>query len=175
MSGTLVGIVMGSDSDLPVMKLAAEALEELSVGWELVVASAHRTPDRAAAYAREAASRGLRVIIAGAGAAAHLPGVLASYTSLPVIGVPMASTPLAGADALHAIVQMPPGVPVATVAVNGARNAGLLAAQILAIGMPDLAVRLREQRSALAASVDEKNRRLQERLTTTGLKGVDRP
>jgi 5-(carboxyamino)imidazole ribonucleotide mutase len=129
-----VGIIMGSDSDLPVMQAAAEVCEEFAVPYELTVISAHRTPDRALRYAREAAGRGLDVIIAGAGGAAHLPGVIAALTELPVIGVPILTTSLAGADSLYSIVQMPPGVPVATVAINGARNAGLLAVQILGTG-----------------------------------------
>ncbi len=138
---TKVGIIMGSDSDLPVMGKAAELLDKLGVGYEMTVVSAHRTPDRMFAYAREAEGRGLRVIIAGAGGAAHLPGMVASLTPLPVIGVPVSATKLDGEDALLSIVQMPAGVPVATVAIDNAANAGILAAQILGTG--DEAIRSR--------------------------------
>lgn len=153
----LVGIVMGSDSDLPVMKAAAEALAEFDIGSELRVLSAHRTPDDALGYAREAAGRGLRVLIAGAGMAAHLPGVLAAVTSLPVIGVPVGSSRLSGLDALLAIAQMPPGVPVATVAVDGGRNAGLLAVRILAASDPALRQRFDAFRDSQAEKVREKD------------------
>ena len=128
----VVGVVMGSDSDLPVLRAAAEALAEFDIPHELRIISAHRTPDEMLAYAREAAGRGLRVIVAGAGGAAHLPGMIAAATALPVIGVPVGITKLAGLDALLSIVQMPPGVPVATVGVDNARNAAVLAARILA-------------------------------------------
>jgi 5-(carboxyamino)imidazole ribonucleotide mutase len=128
----IVGIVVGSDSDWPVMRAAAEALDEFEVGFEADVVSAHRMPDEMLAYGRAAAERGLRVVIAGAGGAAHLPGMLASLTPLPVIGVPVPLTHLDGMDSLLSIVQMPAGVPVATVAIGGARNAGLLAVRILA-------------------------------------------
>lgn len=151
----LVGILMGSDSDMEVMRPAAQALKELGVEYEATVLSAHRTPDLAAEYARSAAERGLRVIIAGAGAAAHLPGVLAAYTTLPVIGVPIDSSPLKGVDSLYAIVQMPPGIPVATVGINAARNAGLLAAEILALADADLARRLLALRQSMAQKVQE--------------------
>lgn len=155
----LVGIVMGSDSDLPVMKAAAEVLEEFEVSFELTVISAHRTPDRAMRFAREASARGLHVIIAGAGGAAHLPGVMAAMTELPVIGVPIHTAGLGGVDALYSIVQMPPGVPVATVAVNGAKNAGLLAVQMLGIANPVLRekyIGFREaQRRAVEAKADK--------------------
>ena len=127
----MIGIIMGSDSDLPVMKEAAEFLEAIGVSYELTVVSAHRTPDRLVQYAKEARQRGLKVIIAGAGGAAHLPGMIASMTSLPVIGVPVKTRTLNGLDSLYSIVQMPPGIPVATVAINGAKNAGILAAEIL--------------------------------------------
>ncbi len=127
----MVGIIMGSDSDLPVMKEAAEILDDFGVCYELTVVSAHRTPGRLYDYASEASSRGLKVIIAGAGGAAHLPGMVASLSELPVIGVPIKTSTLSGIDSLYSIVQMPPGVPVATMAINGARNAGLLAAEIL--------------------------------------------
>ena len=141
MSQPRVGIIMGSDSDLEVMSAAAEALAELGVPHEITVVSAHRTPARMMEYARDARGRGLGVIVAGAGGAAHLPGMVAAVTPLPVIGVPVASTLLAGEDSLLSIVQMPAGVPVATVAINGARNAGLLAAQILAVGDAALGVK----------------------------------
>lgn len=158
----LVGIIMGSDSDVGVMKDAAQALGELEISYEVTVASAHRTPERAAEWARTARERGLKVIIAGAGAAAHLPGVLAAFTTLPVIGVPIDATPLKGVDALYAIVQMPPGIPVATVGINSARNAGLLAAEILATSDEALAQRLQASREAMAAKVTEKARKVEQ-------------
>lgn len=148
-SGTLVGIVMGSDSDWPVMAAAAEALGEFGVPFEADVVSAHRMPDEMLAYGREAHGRGLRVIIAGAGGAAHLPGMLASVTPLPVIGVPVPLKHLDGMDSLLSIVQMPSGVPVATVAVGNARNAGLLAVRILATGNDVLAARMLEFQATL--------------------------
>ena len=128
-----VGIIMGSDSDLPVMKEAAELLDQFDIEYELTVVSAHRTPERLYRYAETAEERGLDVIIAGAGGAAHLPGMVAAVTTLPVIGIPVKTSKLSGLDSLYSIVQMPPGVPVATVAINGAKNAALLAVQILAI------------------------------------------
>jgi len=146
----LVGIVMGSDSDLPVMKAAAEALGELDVSHEVRVVSAHRTPDDMLAYGHAAAERGLRVIVAGAGGAAHLPGMLAAVTPLPVIGVPVRTSALDGMDSLLSIVQMPRGVPVATVAIDGARNAGLLAARILALGDEALTARVMAAQRAMA-------------------------
>jgi 5-(carboxyamino)imidazole ribonucleotide mutase len=139
MSQPLVGIIMGSDSDLPVMREAAEALEMFGVAYELTIVSAHRTPQRLYDYASSAASRGLRVLVAGAGGAAHLPGMAAAITPLPVIGVPVKTSALGGQDSLLSIVQMPGGVPVATVAINGAKNAGILAAQIL--GTADASLR----------------------------------
>jgi len=148
-----VGIIMGSDSDLPVMEGAAAILAELGVPYELTVVSAHRTPDRMFAYAREAEGRGLDVIIAGAGGAAHLPGMVASLTVLPVIGVPVSATKLSGQDALLSIVQMPAGIPVATVAIDNATNAGLLAAQIIATGDPALRLRLHAHREGLRQQV----------------------
>ncbi|NNM46419.1 5-(carboxyamino)imidazole ribonucleotide mutase [Knoellia koreensis] len=141
----LVGLVMGSDSDWPVMEAAAQALEEFDVPFEADVVSAHRMPDEMIAYGQNAAGRGLRVIIAGAGGAAHLPGMLASVTPLPVIGVPVPLAHLDGMDSLLSIVQMPAGVPVATVSVGGARNAGLLAVRVLAAGDGEYAAGLREQ------------------------------
>ncbi len=133
-----VAVIMGSDSDLPVMKAASEILEQMGVAVETTVVSAHRTPDRMFTYAREAASRGIQVIVAGAGGAAHLPGMVAALTELPVIGVPVRGSNLEGLDSLLSIVQMPRGVPVATVAINNAQNAGLLAARI--VGLSDTAV-----------------------------------
>lgn len=160
MGKPLVGIVMGSDSDLPVMKDAADILEELGIAYEMVISSAHRAPEKTAGYAKDAAGRGLKVIIAGAGGAAHLPGVIASFTALPVIGVPIRSGALNGVDALYAIVQMPAGIPVATVSINGAKNAGILAAQI--IGAADHTVRrsIEKYKDSLAAGVEEKDARL---------------
>ncbi|RMF41501.1 MAG: 5-(carboxyamino)imidazole ribonucleotide mutase [Alphaproteobacteria bacterium] len=157
MSAPLVGIVMGSRSDWPVMEPAAEMLQTLRVAHEVRIVSAHRTPDRLWRYGSEAEGRGLRVIIAGAGGAAHLPGMLASKTRLPVLGVPVPATALNGLDALYSIVQMPRGFPVGTLAIGkpGAANAGLLAAQILALSDPDLAGRLRDWRAALSAAVPE--------------------
>lgn len=146
----LVGILMGSKSDLEVMSAAADILRELQVPHEVRIMSAHRTPDRVAEYSSSAEGRGIEVLIAGAGGAAHLPGVIAAYTTLPVLGVPIAATALNGLDALLAIVQMPKGIPVGTLAVGkpGAANAGLLAAAILARKLPELAERLKEWRAA---------------------------
>ena len=160
MSEPVVGIVMGSDSDVPVMRDAVEALREFDLAAEVRVLSAHRTPDETTAWARGAADRGLRVLIAGAGGAAHLPGVVAAVTSLPVIGVPISATRLGGLDALLAIAQMPPGVPVACVAVDGARNAGLLAARILAAGDDQLRGRVDAFRQELARKVREKDEKV---------------
>jgi 5-(carboxyamino)imidazole ribonucleotide mutase len=151
-----VGIVMGSDSDWPVMKPAAEALAEFGVAYEADVVSAHRMPEEMLAYGRLAASRGLSVIIAGAGGAAHLPGMLAAVTPLPVIGVPVPLKHLDGLDSLLSIVQMPAGVPVATVAVGGARNAGLLAARILGVGEPQLQERMRAFQEDLKETAQKK-------------------
>ncbi len=152
---------MGSDSDLPVMGEASRVLAELEVPCETTIVSAHRTPDRLVAYARAAAGRGLEVIIAGAGGAAHLPGMTASMTILPVIGVPIRSKTFDGLDSLLSIVQMPPGIPVATVAVDGAHNAGLLAARILARSRPELAARLEAQTRRLESEVLAKAERLE--------------
>ncbi len=159
-----VAVIMGSDSDWPVMQAAAEALQEFDVACEARVVSAHRTPEDMVAFARGAATRGIEVIIAGAGGAAHLPGMVASLTPLPVIGVPVAITKLDGMDALLSIVQMPAGVPVATVAVDGARNAGLLAVRILAAGDPALRERMEAFQEELAAQARAKDHRLQEEL-----------
>lgn len=155
-----VGIVMGSDSDLPTMEAAHHVLEELEVAHETQIVSAHRTPAELFAYGESAERRGLKVIVAGAGGAAHLPGMLASLTTLPVIGVPVRSSTLDGLDSLLSIAQMPRGVPVATVAVDGAMNAGLLAAQILATSDDQLASRLHEHRATMAKSVASANARL---------------
>lgn len=157
----LVGILMGSDSDWPTMKLAADACAEFGVGSETHVMSAHRTPDDAAEYARTAHTRGLRVLIAGAGGAAHLAGMVAAHTPLPVIGVPIESKSLKGLDSLLSIVQMPSGVPVATVAIGAARNAGLLAVQILATGNAELQVKYLEFKKRLAEESRAKNAKLQ--------------
>jgi len=157
-----VSIVMGSDSDLDVMRESAKALDEFGIEYEIDVTSAHRSPERTADYARKAAARGIRVIIAGAGGAAHLAGVIAAHTSLPVIGVPIPSTSLQGMDSLLATVQMPAGIPVATVAIGkpGATNAGILAAQILGLSSEPLARKLEAHKEKLANSVDEKSRKL---------------
>ena len=157
MSEPQVGVIMGSDSDWPVMKAATEALAEFDVEFEVSVVSAHRTPQRMLDYARTAEDRGLRVIIAGAGGAAHLPGMVASATVLPVIGVPVPLKHFDGLDSLLSIVQMPAGVPVATVAVGGARNAGLLAVRILAASDPALRARMAAFQAALAEAVLEKD------------------
>ncbi|HEY0538289.1 MAG TPA: 5-(carboxyamino)imidazole ribonucleotide mutase [Actinoallomurus sp.] len=157
-----VGVVMGSDSDWPVMKAAAEALEEFDVPYEADVVSAHRMPHDMIAYGSEAASRGLQVIIAGAGGAAHLPGMLASVTPLPVIGVPVPLKYLDGMDSLLSIAQMPAGVPVATVAVGGARNAGLLAVRILAASDTDLRARMEEFQRDLYEQAKAKGKRLRQ-------------
>lgn len=159
-----VAIVMGSDSDAPTMRQAAEVLEQLGVEWEMRVLSAHRTPDATIDYSRGARARGVDVIIAGAGGAAHLPGVIAATTTLPVIGVPIALSRLDGLDSLLSIVQMPRGIPVATVGVDGARNAGLLALRILALSDGALAQRLTEFVEQMAAEVKAKDAKLQEEL-----------
>ena len=159
-----VAIIMGSDSDEPVMRQAAEALEEFSVAWEMRVLSAHRTPDDAVAFARSARARGVQVIIAGAGGAAHLPGVLAAVTTLPVIGVPIALKNLDGLDSLLSIVQMPRGIPVATVSVDGARNAGLLAVRMLGIADEVVAQAIVQFQERLASEVRAKDAAMQERL-----------
>ncbi|SFS40680.1 5-(carboxyamino)imidazole ribonucleotide mutase [Saccharopolyspora flava] len=151
----LVGVIMGSDSDWPVMRAAGDALTEFGVPYEVGVYSAHRTPQRMLDYAREAADRGIRVIIAGAGGAAHLPGMVASATVLPVIGVPVPLKHLDGMDSLLSIVQMPAGVPVATVSVGGARNAGLLAVRTLAADSGDLGTRLRTQMADFQADLEK--------------------
>jgi len=159
-----VGILMGSDSDLEILEEAARVCEEFGVVCEMHVLSAHRTPQDTADYARTAHERGLKVLIAGAGGAAHLAGVVAAHTPLPVIGVPVKSRALQGHDSLLSIVQMPAGVPVATVAIDGGRNAGLLAVQILAVSDANLFTRLVAYKAQLAEATREKDRRLQERV-----------
>jgi 5-(carboxyamino)imidazole ribonucleotide mutase len=154
----VVGIIMGSQSDWPTMKDAALILDALSVPYETKIVSAHRTPDRLWSYGKLAVERGLKVIIAGAGGAAHLPGMMASKTRLPVIGVPVQTKALAGVDSLYSILQMPKGYPVATMAIGGAANAGLMAAGILALSDADLAQRLDAWRDALSASIPEEPR-----------------
>ena len=160
----VVGIIMGSDSDWPVVRAAAEALDEFEVAYEVGVVSAHRTPHRMLEYAGEAAGRGLRVIIAGAGGAAHLPGMVASATPLPVIGVPVPLRHLDGMDSLLSIVQMPAGVPVATVSIGGARNAGLLAVRILGASDAALRKRMAAYQESLVKLVEEKDRKLRDNL-----------
>ena len=162
MSKILVSIVMGSDSDLEIMREAGIALEAFGIGYEMDVTSAHRAPDRTAEFARKAAGRGIQVIIAGAGGAAHLAGVIAAHTTLPVIGVPIPSTSLQGLDSLLATVQMPAGIPVATVAIGkaGATNAGILAAQILALGDAAIAKKMEGHKEKLARGVEEKSKKL---------------
>jgi len=165
-----VGILMGSDNDYEVMIEAGKALKELGIGFEMIVSSAHRTPERTGKYVREARNRGLKVLIAGAGAAAHLAGVVAAETTLPVIAVPIDATSLRGLDALLAMVQMPAGIPVATMAIGkaGARNAGIFAAQILATTDAAVAERLAAQRKAMAQGVLAKSEALQQKLASDG-------
>ena len=157
-----VGIVMGSDSDLEIMGKAADVLEELGVDYEMTIISAHRMPDIFFDYAKSAESKGMKVIIAGAGGAAHLPGMCAAIFPMPVIGIPMHTTSLGGRDSLYSIVQMPTGIPVATVAINGGANAGILAAKILATSDADLLARLKEYSKNLKEQVEAKDARLQE-------------
>jgi 5-(carboxyamino)imidazole ribonucleotide mutase len=163
MADPVVGVIMGSDSDWPVMSAAAEALDEFDVPYEVGVYSAHRTPQRMLDYARAAAGRGLRVIVAGAGGAAHLPGMVAAATPLPVVGVPVPLARLDGLDSLLSIVQMPAGVPVATVSIGGARNAGLLAVRILAVGDTALRARMERFQAELERSVLAKDAALRAR------------
>ena len=157
-----VGIVMGSDSDMPVMAKAADILEELGISYEMNIISAHREPDDFFEYAKSAEDKGYKVIIAGAGMAAHLPGMCAAIFPMPVIGIPMHTTSLGGRDSLYSIVQMPSGIPVATVAINGGANAGLLAAKILATSDADLLARLKDYSNSLKEAVQKKDARLQE-------------
>ena len=157
-----VGIVMGSDSDMPVMSKAADILEQLGISYEMHIISAHREPDEFFAYAKSAESRGYKVIIAGAGMAANLPGMCAAIFPLPVIGIPMHTSSLGGRDSLYSIVQMPTGIPVATVAINGGANAGILAAKILATSDPELLGKLKEYTESLKENVIEKDEKLQQ-------------
>lgn len=156
-----IGIIMGSDSDLPVMQDAAKVLEDFGVAYEITVVSAHRTPDTLYSYASKATSRGIKVIIAGAGGAAHLPGMTASMTVLPVIGVPVKTKTMDGLDSLLSIAQMPPGVPVATVAVNGAKNAGLLAIQMLGMNNKKLQKKMADYKKKMNVEVKGKAKKLQ--------------
>ncbi|MEW6116628.1 MAG: 5-(carboxyamino)imidazole ribonucleotide mutase [Nitrospirota bacterium] len=160
MKKPLVGILMGSDSDLPVMEKAAEVLAELDIPYEIDISSAHRLPEKTADYAKTARDRGIEVLIAGAGMAAHLAGVIASHTTLPVIGVPLKSGALNGVDALYSTVQMPPGIPVATVAIDGAKNAAYLACSILSIKYPEIAQRLEASREKTREKLLEKSAKL---------------
>ncbi len=157
-----IAIIMGSDSDLEVMKEAAVILDKFNIEYELTIVSAHRTPERMVWYAREAATRGIRVIIAGAGGSAHLPGMVASLTHLPVIGVPVLSKTMSGVDSLYSIVQMPPGVPVATVAINGAANAALLALQVLALENTELTKELIDYKEDMKNQVEDKAEKLEQ-------------
>ncbi len=162
MFNPLVGIIMGSDSDLPVMQQAAEMLREFGVPFEMTIVSAHRTPQRMYDYARTAEERGLQVIIAGAGGAAHLPGMVAALTSLPVIGVPVKASSLEGLDSLLSIVQMPAGVPVAAVAINNAKNAGILAAQMLGVKFSEIRTRVKLYKAQLEKMALERAEKLEE-------------
>ena len=157
-----VGIVMGSDSDMPVMSKAAEMLDKFGISYEMTIISAHREPDVFFEYAKSAESKGFKVIIAGAGMAAHLPGMCAAIFPMPVIGIPMHTTSLGGKDSLYSIVQMPSGIPVATVAINGGANAGILAAKILATSDAKLLQKLKDYSESLKKSVQEKDARLKE-------------
>lgn len=157
-----VGIIMGSDSDLSVMQEAAAILSQLGVEYELTIVSAHRTPDRLVDYGKNAHLNGIGVVIAGAGGAAHLPGMIAAFTHLPVIGVPVKSSNMSGLDSLYSIVQMPPGVPVATVAINGARNAGILAAQIIGISNEEVAKSVIAFKESMNSEVLEKAAKVEE-------------
>ncbi|MDP2969263.1 MAG: 5-(carboxyamino)imidazole ribonucleotide mutase [Deltaproteobacteria bacterium] len=160
MKKPLVGILMGSDSDLPVMEKVAEALKEMGVAYEIDISSAHRLPEKTAGYAKTARERGLEVLIAGAGMAAHLAGVLAAHTTLPVIGVPLKSGALNGVDALYSTVQMPPGVPVATVGIDGAKNAAYLACEILSIKYPEIVKKLEDFRERMRKDLEKKSKAL---------------
>lgn len=152
----LIGIIMGSDSDLPVMEEASQILKQFQIPFEMTIVSAHRTPDRMYTYAKEAKQRGIKIIIAGAGGAAHLPGMVAAITSIPVIGVPVKSCNMSGLDSLYSIVQMPPGIPVATVAINGAKNAGILAAEILGTFDHDIYAKVEQYKKDLEEMVLQK-------------------
>ena len=161
MSKASVGIIMGSDSDLPVMQDAADMLDSMGVAYEMTIVSAHRTPGRLYDYAQTAVERGLKVIIAGAGGAAHLPGMVAAISPLPVIGVPVKSSTMSGQDSLLSIVQMPGGVPVATVAINGAKNAGILAAQILGTSNEEVLQKVVDYKNAMQAEVEGKAKKME--------------
>ncbi len=161
MTSPQVGIIMGSDSDLPVMQAAADLLSQMDIRFEMTIVSAHRTPQRLYDYANSAQSRGIKVIIAGAGGAAHLPGMVASMSVLPVIGVPVKSSSLNGEDSLLSIVQMPPGVPVATVAINGSLNAGLLAAQMLGLADADVLNKVAQYKKDMEQTVLDKAQKMQ--------------
>ena len=163
MDKPLVGILMGSESDLPVMEKAAESLREMGIPYEMDISSAHRLPEKTADYARTARDRGIEVLIAGAGMAAHLAGVLAAHTTLPVIGVPLKSGALEGVDALYSTVQMPPGIPVATVGIDGAKNAAILACEILSIKYPEFAKKLEDFREKMRKELEEKSKALKEK------------
>jgi len=160
MDKPLVGILMGSESDLPVMEKAAESLREMGIPYEMDIISAHRLPEKTAAYARTARDRGIEVLIAGAGMAAHLAGVLAAHTTLPVVGVPLKSGALEGVDALYSTVQMPPGIPVATVGIDGTKNAAILACEILSIKYPEFAKKLEDFREKMRKDLEEKSKAL---------------
>ena len=163
MKKPLVGILMGSESDLPIMEKVAEVLKEMGIPYEMEISSAHRLPDKTAQYAKTARKRGIEVLVAGAGMAAHLAGALASHTTLPVIGVPIKSGALDGADALYSTVQMPPGVPVATVGIDGAKNAAYLASEILSLKYPEIAKKLEDFRSKMKRSLEEKSRAIKKK------------
>jgi 5-(carboxyamino)imidazole ribonucleotide mutase len=163
-SNTLVSILMGSDSDLPTMKEAAAICDEFGIGYEMKVISAHRTPHLLSEYVAEAEKKGIKVIIAGAGGAAHLPGVAAAFTILPVIGIPIKTSTLNGMDSLYSIVQMPPGIPVATVAIGGGKNAGILAMEILAVGNEELSNKMRGFKKKIANESMKKNEGLADKM-----------
>jgi 5-(carboxyamino)imidazole ribonucleotide mutase len=165
MGKPVVGIVMGSDSDLPVMEKTGKVLKEMGIPFEMDISSAHRLPEKTANYAKTARSRGIEVLIAGAGMAAHLAGVLASHSTLPVIGVPLKSGALEGKDALYSTVQMPPGIPVATVGIDGAINAAYLACEILSIKYPEIEKKLEQFRADLRRSLEKKSKALKEKKT----------
>ncbi len=171
-----VGIIMGSDSDLPIMKEAARVLNEFEISYEVKIVSAHRTPVELVEYSQTAQSRGIKVIISGAGGSAHLPGMVASMTSIPVIGVPInnSANPLNGIDSLYSIIQMPPGVPVATVAINGAKNAGILACSILSISQSHLQKKLNQFKEKMREDVKIKNKKLEEVGLDKYLKGLQK-
>ena len=160
---TLVGIIMGSDSDLPVMQDAAKVLEEFGIGYEVHTLSAHRTPEAVVSYVEESEKAGYKAFICAAGGAAHLAGVVAAHTALPVIGVPIMNKTTGGIDALYSTVQMPPGIPVATVAINGAKNAGILAAQIIGSGDSDMRAKVSAYKDKMANEITTKDRELQEK------------